>query len=158
MARGVNKVILVGHLGKDPDTKYTQGGMAITRISIATSSSYKEQGGDVQELTDWHRGVFFGKLAEIAKEYLHKRSQVYIEGEIRYEKYTDREGIEKYSTEIFANQMQMLGNNSRDDNRQPTSTYRQRTVNQQNNHQQKPSYQQSNTSAEAEFDDNDIPF
>ena len=153
MARGINKAILVGNLGQEPDTKYTQGGMAITRISIATSSSYKDKGGNVQERTDWHRVVFFGKLAEIAKEYLHKGSQVYIEGRIRYEKYTDREGIEKYSTDIIAYEMQMLGSSNRDENRQPTSTYRQRPAN-----QQKPSYQQSNNSAEADFDDDDIPF
>ena len=153
MARGINKAILVGHLGKDPDTKYTQGGMAITRISVATSSSYKDKGGNVQERTDWHRVVFFGKLAEIAGEYLRKGSQVYIEGRIRYEKYTDREGIEKYSTDIVADEMQMLGSSNRDENRQPTSTYKKRPAN-----QQKPSYQQSNNSTEADFEDDDIPF
>lgn len=157
MARGINKAILVGHLGKDTDTKYTQGGMAITRISLATTSSRKDKEGNVQERTDWHRVVFLGNLAEIAKEYLHKGLQVYIEGEIRYDKYTDKDGIEKYSTEVLANKVELLGNNSREENRQPTSTYRQRPTNQQNNHQQKPSYQQSNNSAEADFDD-DIPF
>ena len=156
MARGINKAILVGHLGNDPDTKYTQSGMAITRISLATTSSRKDKEGNVQERTDWHRVVFFGKLAEIAKEYLRKGSQVYIEGEIQYGKYTDKDGIEKYTTDILANQMQMLGSSSRDDNRQPTSTYRQRPANQPN--QPNQSYQQTNQSAEADFTDDDIPF
>ena len=154
MARGINKVILVGHLGQEPDTKYTQSGMAITRINLATSTSRKDKEGNVQERTDWHRVVFFGKLAEIAKAYLHKGSQVYLEGEIRYDKYTDKDGIEKYTTDIVANEMQMLGNNGRDDNRQqPTSGYRQRQANQQN-----PSYQQSKQSAEPYFSDDEIPF
>ena len=150
MARGINKVILVGRLGQDPDTKYTQGGMAVTRISLATSTSRKDKEGNVQERTDWHRVVFFGKLAEIAGEHLHKGSQVYLEGELRYDKYTDKDGIEKYTTDIVANQMQMLGNSGRDENRQPTSVYRQRPPNQQN-----PSYQQSTGQ---NFNDDEIPF
>ncbi len=109
MARGINKVILIGNLGDDPSTKYTQGGMAITRASLATTSVRKDKDGNQKEETQWHRVVFFGKLAEIAGEYLKKGSQVYIEGEIRYDKYTDKEGIEKYSTDIIANEMQMLG-------------------------------------------------
>ena len=153
MARGINKAILVGHLGNDPDTKYTQSGMAITRISLATTSSRKDKDGNVQERTDWHRVVFFGKLAEIAKEYLRKGSQVYIEGTIRYEKYIGQDGIEKYSTDIIANELQMLGSSGRDNNRQPTSPYRQRPANQPNQ-----SYQQTNQSAEADFTDDDIPF
>ena len=153
MARGINKVILVGHLGQDPDTKYTQSGTTVTRISLATTASHKDKEGNVQERTDWHRVRFFGKLAEIAKEYLCKGSQVYIEGEIRYDKYTDKDGIEKYTTDIVANEMQMLGGNGRDDNRQPTSVYRQRQANQQN-----PSYQQSRQSTAPDFTDSDIPF
>jgi len=109
MARGINKVILVGNLGNDPDTKYTQAGMAITRISLATSSVRKDKEGNTQEKTEWHRVVLFGKLGEIAGEYLRKGSQCYIEGSIRYEKYTDKEGVEKYSTDIIADEMQMLG-------------------------------------------------
>ena len=109
MARGINKAILVGNLGNDPDTKYTQSGMAVTRISLATTSSRKDREGNVQERTDWHRVVFFGRLGEIAAEYLRKGSQVYIEGEIRYDKYTGQDGVEKYSTDIIANEMQMLG-------------------------------------------------
>ena len=102
--------------------------------------------------------VFLGKLAEIAKESLHKGSKVYIEGEIRYDKYTDREGIEKYSTDILANKVELLDRNGSDDNRQPTSTHRQRPTNQQNTHQQKPSYQQNSQISDADFEDDDIPF
>ncbi|MDC8745040.1 single-stranded DNA-binding protein [Xanthomonas campestris] len=109
MARGINKVILVGNLGNDPDTKYTQAGMAITRVSLATTSMRKDREGNSQERTEWHRVVFFGKLGEIAGEYLRKGSQVYVEGELRYDKYTGQDGVEKYSTDIVANEMQMLG-------------------------------------------------
>ena len=109
MARGVNKVILVGNLGNDPDVKYTQGGMAITRISLATTSVRKDKDGNQQERTEWHRVVFFGKLGEIAGEYLRKGSSVYVEGELRYDKYTGQDGVEKYTTDIVANEMQMLG-------------------------------------------------
>lgn len=109
MARGINKVILVGNLGNDPDVKYTQGGMAVTRISLATTSVRNDRDGNKQERTEWHRVVFFGKLGEIAGEYLRKGSQVYVEGSIRYDKYTGQDGVEKYSTDIIADEMQMLG-------------------------------------------------
>ncbi|MCW0391047.1 single-stranded DNA-binding protein [Xanthomonas sacchari] len=109
MARGINKVILVGNLGNDPDIKYTQAGMAITRISLATTSVRKDRDGNQQERTEWHRVVFFGKLGEIAGEYLRKGSSVYVEGSIRYDKYTGQDGVEKYSTDIVADEMQMLG-------------------------------------------------
>lgn len=109
MARGINKVILVGNLGNDPDTKYTQGGMAITRISLATTSYRKDASGNQTERTEWHRVVFFGKLAEIAGEYLRKGSSCYVEGALRYDKYTGQDGVEKYSTDIIADEMQMLG-------------------------------------------------
>ena len=109
MARGVNKVILVGNLGNDPETKYTQGGMAICTLSLATSSVRKDKEGNQQERTEWHRVKLFGKLGEIAGEYLKKGRQVYIEGEIRYDKFTGQDGVEKYFTDIIANEMQMLG-------------------------------------------------
>jgi single-strand DNA-binding protein len=110
MARGINKVILVGNLGADPETRYTPGGTAITTISVATSESWKDkQSGEQKERTEWHRVKFFGRLAEIAGEYLKKGRQVYIEGSIRTDKYTDKEGIERYSTDIIAGEMQMLG-------------------------------------------------
>lgn len=109
MARGINKVILVGNLGNDPEVRYTQGGSAITTISVATSESWKDKNGEQQERTEWHRVKFFGRLAEIAGEYLKKGSQVYIEGSLRTEKYTDKSGVEKYTTDIIAGEMQMLG-------------------------------------------------
>jgi single-strand DNA-binding protein len=110
MARGVNKVILVGNLGADPETRYTANGGAITNIRLATSEAWKDkQTGENQERTEWHRVVLFGKLGEIAGEYLKKGRQVYIEGSLRTNKYTDKEGIERYSTDIVANEMQMLG-------------------------------------------------
>ena len=109
MARGVNKAILVGNLGNDPEPKYTQGGMAITKVSLATTSVRKDKDGNQQERTEWHRVVFFGKLGEIAGEYLRKGSSVYVEGSLRYDKYTGQDGVEKYSTDIIADEMQMLG-------------------------------------------------
>jgi single-strand DNA-binding protein len=109
MARGVNKVILVGNLGNDPEVKYTQGGMAITTLSLATTSVRKDKEGNTQERTEWHRVKLFGKLGEIAGEYLKKGRQVYIEGSIRYDKFTGQDGVEKYFTDIVADEMQMLG-------------------------------------------------
>jgi len=110
MARGVNKVILVGNLGADPETRYTANGGAITNIRLATSEAWKDKtSGENQERTEWHRVVLFGKLGEIAGEYLKKGRQVYIEGSLRTNKYTDKEGVERYSTDIVANEMQMLG-------------------------------------------------
>lgn len=110
MARGVNKVILVGNLGQDPDVRYTGGGTAITTISVATSESWTDkQSGQKQERTEWHRVKLFGKLADIAGEYLKKGRQVYIEGSLRHDKYTDRDGIERYTTDVIASEMQMIG-------------------------------------------------
>lgn len=108
MARGVNKVILVGNLGNDPDTRYLPDGNAVTNISVATSKSWKDRdSGQTNERTEWHRVVFFRRLAEIAGEYLKKGSKVYIEGELRTRMY-EKEGQKHYSTEIIANEMQML--------------------------------------------------
>ena len=111
MARGVNKVILVGNLGDDPEIKYTQGGMAICTLSLATTSVRKDKDGQQIEKTEWHRIKLFGKLGEIAGEYLKKGRQVYIEGSIRYDKFTGQDGVEKYFTDIVADEMQMLGGN-----------------------------------------------
>ena len=109
MARGINKVILVGNLGADPETRYTPSGTAITTIRIATSESWKDkQTGEQQERTEWHRVKFFGRLAEIAGEYLKKGGQVYVEGRLRTEEY-EKDGIKRYSTDIVADEMQMLG-------------------------------------------------
>ena len=108
MARGVNKVILVGNLGNDPDVKYTQGGMAITTLSVATTSVRKDREGNQQEKTEWHRVKLFGKLGEIAGEYLKKGRQVYIEGRLEYGSY-EKDGVKHYTTDIVADEMQMLG-------------------------------------------------
>jgi single-strand DNA-binding protein len=106
----VNKVIIVGNLGRDPETRYMPSGDAITNIAVATTDKWKDKAtGEQKEATEWHRISFFGKLAEIAGQYLKKGSQVYIEGKLRTRKYTDKDGVEKYSTEIVADSMQMLG-------------------------------------------------
>lgn len=110
MARGINKVILVGNLGADPDTRYMPSGKAVTNIRIATSESWKDkQTGDQQERTEWHSIVLYDKLGEIAAEYLRKGSQVFIEGSLRTRKWQDKEGKDRYTTEIIARDMQMLG-------------------------------------------------
>ena len=112
-ARGINKVILVGNLGNEPETKYMPSGGAVTNISVATNESWKDkQSGEQVDRTEWHRVAFFNRLAEIAGEYLHKGSQVYIEGRIRTRKWQDKEGNDRYSTEIIADEMQMLGGRS----------------------------------------------
>jgi single-strand DNA-binding protein len=106
----VNKVILVGNLGRDPETRYSAEGAAITNVSVATTDSWKDKAtGEKKELTEWHRVVFFDRLAEIAGEYLKKGSQVYVEGRLQTRKWTDKEGVERYTTEIRAERMQMLG-------------------------------------------------
>ena len=110
MARGINKVILVGNIGKDPEVRYTASGAAITNISVATSESWRDKtSGEQQERTEWHKVVFFNRLAEIAGEYLKKGSQVYVEGSLRTRKWQDQSGQDRYTTEIVANEMQMLG-------------------------------------------------
>ena len=138
-----NEVRLIGNLGNDPETKYTQGGMAITRISLATTSRRKDKDGNAKEETQWHRVVFFGKLAEIAGEYLRKGSKVAISGSIRYDKYTDKDGVDRYSTDIIADHMKMLdgkreGNESPKPQRQPNRPAQQAPID--------------------DFADDDIPF
>ena len=109
MARGINKVILIGNLGQDPETRYMPSGGAVTNITLATSESWKDkQTGQQQERTEWHRVVFFNRLAEIAGEYLRKGGKVYIEGSLRTRKWQDKSGVDRYTTEIVANEMQML--------------------------------------------------
>lgn len=109
MARGINKVILIGNLGRDPEIRYTTGGAAIANVTIATSESWKDkQTGEQQERTEWHRVVFFARLAEIVGEYLKKGSKIYIEGRLQTRKWQDKSGQDRYTTEIVANEMQML--------------------------------------------------
>jgi single-strand DNA-binding protein len=105
----VNKVILIGNLGRDPETRYTTGGDAVTNLRIATTDTWKDKAGEKQEKTEWHTVVLFGRQAEIAGEYLKKGRPVYIEGRLQTRKWTDKEGVEKYSTEVVGDRMQLLG-------------------------------------------------
>ena len=110
MAKGINKVILVGHLGQDPEVKYMPSGGAVANVSIATSDQWKDkQTGEMKDRTEWHRVVFFNRLAEVVGEYLCKGSQVYVEGKLQTRKWQDQNGQDRYTTEIVANEMQMLG-------------------------------------------------
>ena len=110
MARGLNKVMLIGNLGADPEIRYTAGGAAVANVRLATADTWRDKdSGETQERTEWHRVVFFGRLAEIVEQYVKKGSQIYIEGRLRTRKWQDKEGNEKFSTEIVASDMQMLG-------------------------------------------------
>lgn len=110
MARGINKVILVGNLGRDPEIRYVPNGGAVANLNIATSESWRDKGtGEKQERTEWHRVVFFGKLAEVAGEYLKKGAQIYVEGRLQTRKWQDKSGQDRYTTEIVGNDLQMLG-------------------------------------------------
>lgn len=166
MARGINKVIIVGTLGNDPEVKYSASGSAIANLSVATSEQWKDkQTGEKKEQTEWHRIVIFGKLAEVAAEYLRKGSQVYIEGQLRTRKWTDSNGVDKYTTEIVIPQMggvmQMLGGKRDDSGQQP----RQQSGQQPqggwgtNPQQQQPKQQSQQGSNEPPMDFGDsIPF
>jgi single-strand DNA-binding protein len=156
MARGINKVILVGNLGNDPEVRYTAGGAAISRISIATTEAWKDrESGEMQEKTEWHRVVFFGKLAEIVAEYLKKGSQVYVEGRLQTNKWQDKEGNDRYTTEIIANEMQMLGGRSTGGGAGGGSE-RERPAPSEGGGQ--PSRSSSRPAADENFVDDDIPF
>ena len=160
MARGINKVILVGNLGNDPETRYTQGGMAITRISLATTSVRKDKDGNQQERTEWHRVVFFGKLGEIAGEYLRKGGQCYVEGSLRYDKYTGSDGVEKYSTDIIADELQLLGGRGEGGGGGGSSERSQRSAPAQRQGSAGPGRQQAPAQQAPmdDFADDDIPF
>ena len=108
----VNKVILIGNLGKDPETRYMSNGEAVTNITLATTDTWKDRNGEKQEKTEWHRVTFYRKLAEIAGEYLKKGRPVYVEGRLETRKWTDKSGADRYTTEIIANEMKMLGSRS----------------------------------------------
>jgi len=123
MARGINKVILIGNLGRDPETRYTGSGSAVTNVSLATSETWKDKQTDQpQERTEWHRVVFFNRLAEIAGEYLRSGSKVYVEGSLRTRKWQDRDGNDRYTTEIVARDMQMLDSRGGGDRAVPDAT------------------------------------
>ncbi len=152
MSRGINKVILVGNLGQDPEIRYTPGGLAIANITVATSDSWKDkQSGEQQERTEWHRVVFFNRLAEIVGEYLKKGSQVYIEGRLQTRKWQDQSGQDRYSTEIVANEMQMLGSRSQGGAAAPADYNQSRPAS-------KPSAKSAPPPAQPDDFDDDIPF
>ncbi len=117
----VNKVILLGNLGRDPEVRYAPSGAAVCNVSIATTRQWKDKSGERKEETEWHRVVFYDRLAEIAGEYLKKGRPVYVEGRLKYGKYTDKEGVERYTTDIIATEMQLLG--SRDGGDDEGSSY-----------------------------------
>ena len=124
MARGVNKAIVVGNLGRDPEVRYTANGNAMANVTVATTDSWKDkQSGERQERTEWHRVVFFGRLAEVVEEYLKKGSQVYIEGSLRTRKWKDQNDQDRWTTEIVASDMQMLGSRGSGSNREPDEGY-----------------------------------
>ncbi|MEX2524131.1 MAG: single-stranded DNA-binding protein [Gammaproteobacteria bacterium] len=152
MARGINKVILIGNLGADPDVRYTASGAAVSNINIATTEAWRDkESGEQQEKTEWHRVVFFGRLAEIVAEYLKKGSQVYVEGRLQTRKWQDKEGNDRYTTEIVANEMQMLGSRGgsggSDYNQSASSASK-----------SAPREKSATRESEGDFVDDDIPF
>nr|WP_136251339.1 single-stranded DNA-binding protein [Ningiella ruwaisensis] len=172
-SRGVNKVILVGNLGNDPEVRYMPNGNAVANLSLATSESWKDQQGQQQERTEWHRLTMYRRLAEIAGEYLKKGSQIYVEGKLQTRKWQDQQGNDKYTTEIIVDQMQMLGGGRNDGAQSNQGGYQQRpqqSSGSQGGYQQPPpnqggqnrpqqAPQQPPKMAEPDFDfDDDIPF
>jgi len=164
MARGINKVILIGNLGNDPDTRYTQSGLAVSRVSLATTTVRKDRDGANQEKTEWHRVVFFGKLAEVVNQYLRKGRTIYVEGSIRYEKYTGQDGIERYSTDIVASEMQMLGGRH-EGNGNSNDAYADRPPRAQAAPRNRPAADQASMARPSaasipmdDMDDDDVPF
>lgn len=160
MARGINKVILIGNLGKDPETRYMPSGGAVTNVTLATSESWKDKNtGEQQERTEWHRVVFFNRLGEIAGEYLRKGSKVYIEGSLRTRKWQGQDGQDRYTTEIVASDMQML--DSKGGSAAFESAPQPQPQSQSQSQAQRPAAQPQSAPAasmpENDFDD-DIPF
>lgn len=163
MARGINKVILIGNLGNDPEQKSMPNGNAVTNITVATSESWKDkQTGEQQERTEWHRVVFFNRLAEIVGQYLRKGSKVYLEGSLRTRKWQDQSGQDRYTTEIVANEMQMLDSRGGQGDYQPAAAGGAAPMQSAPPQAapQQPAPQQSSTAPAANFDDfdDDIPF
>ncbi|MCI4567003.1 single-stranded DNA-binding protein [Lysobacter sp. CFH 32150] len=160
MARGINKVILVGNLGNDPEVKYTQGGMAITTLSLATTSVRKDRDGNQQEKTEWHRVKLFGKVGEIAGEYLRKGRQVYIEGRIEYGSY-EKDGVKHYTTDIIGEDMQMLGGGGEGGRAEPRTERSERPSSRPPARQDSPRRDAPAAKASDfadDFADDDIPF
>ena len=163
MARGINKVILVGNLGNDPEVKYTQGGLTVTKASLATTTVRKDRDGNNQEKTEWHRVTFFGKLGEIAGEYLRKGSQVYVEGRITYSEHTGDDGQKRYYTDIIADEMQMLGGRGEGSGGGGGGNYERsgsapRTAPAQRREPQAQAQRQAPKDYADDFSDDDIPF
>lgn len=159
--KGVNKVILVGNLGNDPEVRYMPNGNAVANLSLATSESWKDQQGQVQERTEWHRLTMYRRLAEIAGEYLKKGSQIYVEGKLQTRKWQDNNGNDKYTTEVIVDQMQMLGGGNGGANNGNGNNQRQQSGNGYQNNSPANQNQQGNKPpmAEPDFDfDDDIPF
>lgn len=160
MARGINKVIIIGNLGADPEVRYTPNGNAVTNLNIATTTNWRDrQSGEMQEKTEWHRIVMFNRLAEVAGEYLKKGSKIYIDGSLRTRKWQDKNGQDRYTTEIIANEMQML--DSRSNSMGGSNNYDNFDSNSQsNNHQQNNIYENNQTPVTGSSDnfDDDIPF
>ncbi len=151
MARGVNKVILIGNLGNDPDVRYTAGGSAVVNISIATSESWRDkETGERQERTEWHRVVFFGRLAEIVSEYLRKGAKIYIEGRLQTRKWQDKDGSDRWTTEIVANEMQMLDSRGGHADAAPPAH--------RSTQGASPGEAPAKQATDSEFVDDDIPF
>ena len=153
MARGVNKVILIGNLGNEPEIRYTASGSAIATLSIATTDTWRDKAsGNVQDRTEWHRVVFFTRLAEIAGEYLHKGSKVYIEGSLRTRKWQDKNGVERYTTEIVGNEMTML------DGRSANTSTGTETIGKSVPPSGQPDLSATPPAGPDQFTDDDIPF
>ena len=158
MARGVNKVTLIGNLGNDPEVRYGASGNAVANISLATTESWRDKdSGEQQEKTEWHRVVFFGKLAEIVGEYLKKGRQVYVEGRLQTNKWQDKEGNDRYTTQIVANEMQMLGSKDNNLNNQGFSPSNSTASAEE---EKQPEEKKQSASIESTMDnfDEDIPF
>lgn len=156
MARGVNKVILIGNLGNDPEVRYTPNGNAVANVTLATSTTWRDkQTGELQERTEWHRIAFFNRLAEIVGEYLRKGSKVYIEGSLRTRKWQDKNGIDRYTTEIIANEMHMLDNRHSGSNH--TNHGHGNYENKMQSHNTTTTQKQTSVDSTTDLDD-DIPF
>lgn len=153
MARGVNKVILIGNLGSDPEVRYTPSGSAVANVNLATSETWRDkQTGELQDRTEWHRVVFFNRLAEIVGEYLRKGSKIYIEGTLRTRKWTDKNEIDRYTTEIIANEMHILDSRNTQDR-----PFKPEMSGNESGSSSESVKVQATTGAQEEFDD-DIPF
>lgn len=153
----VNKVTLLGNVGKDPEIRYAPSGSAICSVSIATTRKWKDKSGEKKEETDWHRVVFYERLAEIAGQYLKKGNPVYVEGRLKYGKYTDKDGVERYTTDIVVSEMQLLGGHPQEGGSRAPQSQQGRPSEQQRNQSARPAATQTQMGGGG-FEDDDIPF